>query len=115
MFDPPPGYVDLESDGELAPNYPHFRKLEVPEVGTVMARKPMPNAIHALAMAASADIGAESRMDYLMLFAGNHLEPGELDRMFAQMVRPDSALPEDTIERVVRAITTWSTARPTQP
>lgn len=115
MFDPPSGLRDLESDGEFVPMSSYYHDLDVPEVGTVVARKPAPNAIHALAMAASADIEPKARADYLVLFAKDHLEGSEFDRLFEQMVRPDSEMPSDTIERVVRAITTWGTARPTVP
>lgn len=115
MFDPPSGLRDLESDGEFVPGSEYYLELNVPEVGTVAARKPVPNAIHALAMAANADIEPKARADYLVLFAQNHLNDGEMDRLLEQMVRPDSEMPGDTIERVVRAITTWGTARPTVP
>lgn len=111
LYEPPPGNVDMESDAERGPYSPHFHELMVDEVGIVIARKPMPNAIPALASASSANIAADARADYLVLFAQNHLDEGEMDRLFYEMsTKPD--MPPDTIERVARAIATWGTPRP---
>jgi hypothetical protein len=79
----------------------------------VIARKPMPNAIHALASAANAKLENLARVDYLTLFAKNHLADGELERVFIAQIRGD--MPDDAVELIVRQISTWGTPRPTRP
>lgn len=113
MFDPPPGYDDMAGDADAFPCDPHFHPLEVPGVGVVQARRPMPKSVPALAMAANSKIELTSRSDYLVLFVSNHLAEGELERVYVEMITQD--LPPDTIERIARAVATWGTARPTQP
>lgn len=113
MFDPPPGYSDLEGDSKFAPYSEHFFDLEVPEVGTVKVRPPMPNAVSSLASAAQSKITVTSRSDYLVLFVRNHLDEGELERVYYEMITGD--MPPDAIEQIARSIATMGTARPTQP
>ena len=113
MYDPPPGYDDLLSDAEYAPSSSSFAELDVGGVGTIWARRPMPNALAALAMAANSKIDISSRADYLVLFVRNHLDEDELERIYVEMITGD--LPTDTIERIARAVATWGTARPTRP
>jgi hypothetical protein len=113
MFDPPPGYDDLLGDAETAPSGSRFYDLDVPSVGVIQARRPLPNAVAALAMAANAQIDVESRTDYLVLFVRNHLGEGELERIYHDMITGDT--PADSIERIARAVATWGTARPTSP
>lgn len=113
MYDPPPGYDDLAGDSETAQFYPHFDYLEVEGVGRVRARRPMTNAIHNLAMAANSDIDPSSRSDYVVLFVRNHLDDGELARIYHDMITGDT--PADSIERIAKAVATWGTARPTLP
>lgn len=113
MFDPPPGYDDLLGDAELVTATGRFTDLDVPKVGVVQARRPMPNAVAALAMAANSQIDVESRTDYLVLFVRNHLGDGELERIYFEMITGDC--PADSIERIARAVATWGTARPTLP
>lgn len=88
-----------------------YRPLEVPEVGTVLARPPMPRSTAALAMSANAKIDATARKEYLTLFVRNHLADGEYDRLLIAMMNDEA--PADTIGRVAREISTWGTARPT--
>lgn len=114
MYDPPPGYDDLMFDagGDAPPVDPVYRELDVPGVGIVLARPPLPNAAGALAMAARANITAMAQVDYLGLFVRNHLAPGEVARLlFGQM---DGRFPADTIQQVAKAVSTWGTARPTR-
>ncbi|MBV9921907.1 MAG: hypothetical protein JOY78_13785 [Pseudonocardia sp.] len=111
MYDPPPGYDDMAGDSQLAAFNPVFEDLEVPKVGTVRARRPRPNAIHTLAMAANAANDAPMRADHVVLFAREHLEDGELDRLFVAMVSNES-IPSDAVERIVRELATWGTSRP---
>ena len=84
-------------------------------MGTFNARKPLPNAIPALAGAANAKVSMASRMDYLTLFVRNHLAPGEYEELLARMLDPDNDIPDDAVLRVSRAIATTGTARPTVP
>lgn len=113
MFDPPPGYDDMLGDAETAPFSSRFDPLEIEEVGTVMARRPLPNAVPCLAMAANAQIDVSPRMDYVVLFVRNHLGEGELERIYFEMITGKA--PADSIERIARAVATWGTARPTLP
>lgn len=113
MYDPPPGYADLEGDAATGPSSDRFDDLTVEGVGVVRARRPMPNATHALAMAANSDIDPSARVDYVVLFARNHLAPGELERIYHGMITGDT--PADSVERIARAVATWGTARPTSP
>jgi hypothetical protein len=117
LYDPPPGYDDCESDGEDAPTPPGhpYHPLDVDGVGTVHARKPLPNAIPNLAGAANAKVSNASRVDYLTVFVRNHLADGEHEALLARMMDPDDDLPEDAVLRVSRAIATAGTARPTVP
>jgi hypothetical protein len=100
-------------DAEDAPGAEHYHDLDVPEVGVVKARKPMPNAVPALAMAANSKLSNQARTDYLVLFVRNHLAEGELERVYHDMIL--GTKPHDSIERISREIATWGTARPTSP
>jgi hypothetical protein len=113
MYDPPPGYSDMEGDADTALYSERFDDLEVEGVGVVSARRPMPNAVPALAAAANAQLEAQIRMDYVVLFVRNHLAEGELERIYHNMITGDT--PADSIERIARAVATWGTARPTSP
>jgi len=113
MYSSPPGYDDMAGDAETAPYSDRFDDLDVEGVGVVRARRPMPNAIPALASAANSKIEATSRVDYLVLFVRNHLDDGELERIYHGMITGDT--PADSVERIARAVATWGTARPTLP
>ena len=117
MYDPPPGYVDCESDAEDHPTPPikGYHEIDVAGVGVFHARKPLPNAIPALAGAANPKVSNASRIDYLTIFVQNHLAEGEPEKLLARMLDPDEDLPEDAMLRVSRAIATAGTARPTVP
>lgn len=110
MFDPPPGYADMIGDAETAAPSERYEPLLVPEVGTVTARRPMPNATAALAMAANPALTDTERSDYLVRFVSEHLHPDELERVYVAMMIGDA--PSNSIDLVARAITTWGTARP---
>ena len=101
------------SDSEDVEAFDRFYPLEVPDVGAVVARKPMPHSIASLAMAANSKIPVQSRTDYLVLFVQNHLAPGEMERIYVEMIQ--GSLPVDSIELISREIATWGTARPTLP
>lgn len=118
MFSPPPGYADCEADAEIDQDHrgdtaSKYHEIDVAEVGIIHARRPLPNAIPALANAANAKISAQSRIDYLDLFVQNHLAPGEFEALLARMMDPDADTPTDAMLKVSRAIATAGTARPT--
>lgn len=113
MYEPPPGQIDIEADAEAA-EIPggRYHEIEVEGVGTIHARRPMPNAVPALAGAANSKISDRARLDHLALFIQNHLLPAEFEDILVQMITdPDAA--EDAMLRVSRAIATAGTARPT--
>lgn len=129
IFEPPPSYVDLLADAEDTPERGQFRNLQIPGVGVVSARKPMPRSAAALAMSfhatldpdrANAELDAQGRKSalerqqsrYRDQFIRDHLADGEFDRLMVDMLDPDRDLPTDTTWRLVRCIATWGTARP---
>ncbi|OHU29010.1 hypothetical protein [Mycobacteroides chelonae] len=113
MYDPPDSFDDMLGDADLVPQTGPFMPLDVPGVGIVRARRPLPNALPALAMSSNAKLDAVAQQGYMTLFIRNHLDEGEHDRLLAEMITGD--LPVDSVGRVVRAIATWGTARPTSP
>lgn len=117
MYEPPSGLDDMIGDVDAwscwERNPARFHDLDVDGVGVVRARRPLVNAVPALAMAANADIPAAARTDYVALFVRNHLDEGELERIYAEMITGD--MPADSIGRIARAVATWGTARPTSP
>jgi len=114
LYDPPAAYDDCQSDADDAPTPPDhpYREIEVEGVGLIHARKPLPNAIPALAGAANSKSTGQGRVDQLDIFVQAHLAPGEFEGLLARMMDPDVELPEDTMLRVSRAIATAGTARP---
>lgn len=113
MYTPPSGYVDMEADAERDGRTGPYHPLEVPKVGVVQARYPLPNAIPALSMAASAKIGDKERLDYLTKFVMNHITDEEFDRISYEMAM--CRLPADTFPRIATALAKWGTPRPTVP
>jgi hypothetical protein len=116
MYDPPPGFDDCESDADdhPTPEGTRYHEIDVEGVGLIHARKPLPNAIPALAGAANAKIKPQRRIDHLDIFVQNHLVPGEFEALLARMMDPDEHMPADAMLRVSRAIATAGTARPTR-
>lgn len=113
MYDPPDGYLDIlyDSGGETLPAPPDgYHDLDVPKVGVVHARPPLPNAAGALAMAANAKIDPMSQLNYLTLMVRNHLAPGELERVLVGQM--DGRFPADAVQQIAKAVCTWGTARP---
>jgi len=114
-YEPPEGWDDALDDAanHPTPDIPgQYQPLEVDEVGTVMCRRPMPNAAAALAMAANSKIDDVGKVDHLGLFLRNHMQPGEEARVLVGMMRGE--FPADAMHRVARAVSTWGTARPTR-
>lgn len=113
-FEPPAGYVDCDADAEASPpNTGPFHAIDIPDVGTIHARRPLPNAIPALSSAANPKVSEFNRLGHLNLFVQNHLADGEYEALLMRMMDPDQDMPPDTILRVSRAIATGGTARPT--
>lgn len=115
IHEPPPGFDDLLADAQDVEARGAFHDLDVPGVGTVRARKPMPNAAANLSMSVNAKIETATQTRYLRLFVETHLADGEFERLMVEMLDPDRDLPGDTVGRVARCIATWGTARPTVP
>lgn len=111
MYEPPPGFDDLIGDADGAPT--GYVTLEVPGVGEVSARRPLANALANLSMSASPKLTPQSRNDYATLFLQAHLGPGEYARLLHGLMMEEH--PPDTVDRVVQAISTMGTARPTSP
>lgn len=113
MYDPPAGYVDLESDAEEMPLPTKRYELNVPGVGLIMAAKPMPRAAHALARSADAKIPVSARISYLNLFLRNHIGDEAHEKLLVDMM--EGHIPATALGLVARAIATRGTARPTSP
>lgn len=112
MVTTPPGFTDLDDDAERSPDTGPYHELNVPGVGIIKARRPMPGSAAALAMAANSKLPNLAKLDHLGRFAVNHLAPGELERIIvAQM---SDAMPADAVQVIARSIATWGTARPTR-
>ncbi|ACF34001.1 hypothetical protein KAMIYU_39 [Mycobacterium phage Kamiyu] len=115
MYEPPPGYDDLVADADddtaEVPNA-RWTTVVLEGIGAVEIRRPLPKAAAALAMAANARISPVTQQHYLTLFVQNHVRPGTVERLFAQMMEGEA--PTDTFQRVARAIATEGTARPTR-
>jgi hypothetical protein len=111
MFDPPPGFDDMLSDAEDAPEPSgRFYPLQVKGVGTVQARKPGPAAIPALAMSARRNLPLDVALAYLGLFVQTHTPSGWFEDLLATMI--DGDVPHDAVQRCAKAIATAGTARP---
>lgn len=107
---PPAGYDDLVADAEAVPMSGEYDTIDVPKIGPVLARRPLPRSAAALAQASNGKLSEEARISYLTLFATDHLAEGETDRIYAGMVFDD--MPANSMQRVAKAIATWGTARP---
>jgi len=110
LFEPPPGYVDLIADAELAPPPGEPTALDVPGVGTVLAHRTRPASIATLAMAANPALKLPEQQEYLARFVADHLADGEYERLADAMISDD--LPADTFFLVGRQIATRGTPRP---
>lgn len=110
MFDPPPGFDDLAGDTEHAPRNERLTTLTVPDVGIVVARKPMPAGIHHLAMSVNSETPDPQRSSHAAQFVQDHLGDGEWERLTMAMIDGDA--PENTVTAVAEGIATWGTARP---
>lgn len=112
-INPPPGFDDMLGDAEDTPEVGNYHAVEVEGIGTVYARKPMPNAVPNLAMSGRADIGGGARAGHLTRFVRSHLQLGEADRILCGMA--DDELPADSFVLIASALAVWGTSRPTGP
>lgn len=129
IYEPPSGYDDLLADAEDAADRGEFRDIEVPGVGVVRVRKPMPKSAAMLAMsvcpvlktdpdAPALDVEerksalAVQQRSYIKQFVREHLADGEYERLILEMMDPDRDMPIDVDDRVARCIATCGTARP---
>jgi hypothetical protein len=110
MFSPPPGYDDLVADAKNWPITGQIEDIEVPRIGAVKARQPMPRSAAALSMTSNKKLNSEQQRDHLSMFLTDQLGEGEYERLLTGMIQGE--LPADTIQRVSRTIATWGTARP---
>jgi hypothetical protein len=113
MYDPPAGYQDFLADAENndrgdGPMYP----LHVEGVGTIQARKPIPGSAAPLGAAGRSKIPDREKLGYLNLFVRNHIGADQYEQLLERMMTDDA--PADTMPRIVEAITTRGTARPTK-
>lgn len=115
MYEPPPSYVDFDSDVEDAgpPTRP-YREFEMPNYGPVQARKPQPAAVTLLVAATNSKASDEFRNEANVLFLQRHLAPDDFEQVMYRMVAGE--VPEAfSLGKVVEALATWGTARPTMP
>lgn len=90
-----------------------LRDLTVDGVGTIRARRPLPNSAPVLAMSANSKASDEEKVGQLNRFVRNHIGDEQYEQLLYRMMVGE--LPDDTIHRIVKAITTWGTPRPTMP
>lgn len=109
----PAAYADLESAAEDAPVTGKMRQLDVPGVGVIVARKPAPRAADVLAKSVRSRMSNKGKIDHLMLFLQDHMDPDGVAQLLSRMV--DGNAPPDAIAACAQAIATWGTSRPTGP
>lgn len=110
IYEPPPGFRDIDGDAEDAPPLGPARPLEIPRLGVVVAHKPKPRSIAALANAANRKLGAVEQGERFNEFVVAHLAEGEFDRIVLGMMAGD--FPSGAIGRIAKAVAVWGTARP---
>jgi hypothetical protein len=113
MYDPPPGFPDLEHDAGLCDRDGSYRSLDVPGVGTLLARLPLPKSVSAISMAANSKLDAATKAGYLNLFVRNHVGDDTHEDLLRGMITGD--YPDDALQKVARAIACVGTPRPTRP
>lgn len=106
----PPGYDDFLADAAAIPVHGDYEFLEVPVIGTISARRTCPRSAAALAQASNGSVPDTARVDHMHLFLAEHISSEDYETLLLRMI--DGELGADTIMRVMRAVTTWGTARP---
>lgn len=117
MYDPPSGYEDMLFDAAEAARKTingegGMHPLEVPGVGVLQARNPIPGSAAALAASARSKASDTEKLGYLNLFVQNHIGAEAYEELLCRMMTGDA--PADTMNLIVEAITTRGTARPTR-
>lgn len=110
VFEPPPGFTDLSGDAADAPPLGDPVPLDIPTVGTCLARKPRPRSLAALSQAYNEKATDQERARWLNQFLADHTDQLDYERLIAAMAADE--LPGDTIDRLLRGIVTWGTERP---
>jgi len=109
----PHGYEDMFGDAERAGFSGSFHDLDVPGVGVIQSRRPIPGSAAVLAMAARSKVSEIEKLGYFNLFVRNHIGADQYGQLLDKMMTGKS--PADTMNRIVEAISTAGTARPTKP
>lgn len=103
----------MEADANQADRPPAgFHPIEVEGVGTLQCRNPIPGSAAVLAKCARSKASENEKAGYLNLFVRNHIGDDQHEELLVRMMNDDA--PADTMNRVVEAITTGGTARPTK-
>lgn len=114
MYNPPEGYLDFLDDvSRSVREYGPYVVHEIPGIGPLRVRRPIPKSLAALGKAVGAKISDAERNSYIGLFVQNHVEPDDFTRLLAGMMMGD--YPSDSVALVCKSISTWGTARPTVP
>lgn len=79
-------------------------------IGAVQAVRPGAAGIATLAMSSNPDASPQERLNYLVRFVADHIDPADLERIYFDMMV--GSLASDAVERIARALATWGTARP---
>ena len=122
MFDQPPGVDDLaaqtkrviDQDGNDVGAWQH-QVISVDGM-ELEARTPSPQALQAFSSAISSSSPATLRNDMTSLFIRRHLSPESHEKLMEKLMDPDgSGTDERTLSRVLKAIATLGTGRPSGP
>lgn len=85
-------------------------KHDVPQIGTITARRPLPDGAALLAMAANPKEGHSKQVEHMLRFVSHHVSPEDIEQVYFRMMMDE--LPADSVERLARSVATWGTARP---
>lgn len=111
MYEPPAGYLDLESDAATLPVVGQLEDLEIPGVGTVRARRPAPRSAAALAWATNHKLDEATRQAHLVAFVYGLVDEDDLDTLLVELITAET-IPVEAMGQLARALSTWGTARP---
>lgn len=109
----PPGYDDMFGDAVRAGFDGPYHDLQVDGVGVIQSRNPIPGSAAVLAKAVRSKANDQEKLAYFTLFVRNHIGAEQHAHLLEKMMLGKA--PADTMTRIVEAITTGGTARPTKP